>query len=326
MQVRGLAEGGHVGAVQRVDGLPAQAQREFVARQRRKTAAHGVQAAPVGARQAFVLQQKSQRQRCRHRLAHGVHVCLHGVGRTQDAAPLDVLERLQIRARDEQIGGAHVDDARGHVGAFDVVAEAQQFPGCVVQHVLGQEPFELLGSAADAIERFAATAARSGRLQGAASVKVQLGDVFEGDARHRLADVAHVLPRHCQRADDGTWIANVGGHEAADIAFAGFGILAVEFLEQPLRTADVHKRSPAERPSRRQVHQQMAVHGNQSRRGIGPLDVAAQPIDPLGHAREDVGVQRCGHFRRRCSKHDGDLPTIPTSHGAAAHPKYPDSA
>ena len=159
----------------------------------------------------------------------------------------------------------------------------------VVEHVLGQEAFDLLRQAADSGERLAPTAAGLAGDEGRAGKQVEFVDVLEGDPRHVLADGAGVLAHAGDGVDHGTRIAGVRGEESADVALGGV-VRPVEALEQVGGTGDVDQRAPAEGQPQGEVHDQVGVHRDQPRGRVRAFEMATEPVDPFSDPRQDVGA------------------------------------
>ena len=108
----------------------------------------------------LVLQEEFQHRGPLDRGLHGRLIALQRVQGAQDAAPLDRLEGVVAVGQP----GTHVDDARRHVRAFEVVPEPQELPAVVVGHVARQEALELLHAPRHALEHLEPPTAREGAV------------------------------------------------------------------------------------------------------------------------------------------------------------------
>ena len=263
---------------------PGDAQRRLVARQLLQALAQRFQTVTDRARKGRMLKQEAQ-----HRIALHPHLFTAPIGliageRLEHADPLDGLERPQFRGLlGQQIGRAHVDEARGHVGALDETPQVQEVVALIVQHGPGEHAGHGLYALDETLEIGMAPALGQPLGQIVTGMEIEFVEQLPGLARHEVADGAAVLARRAQGREDGAGVALVADQEAHHLALA---IVLVMLLEQRIGARDVDQRTPAGGDAARQVEQEIGIDADDARRVLRALDIARQPVDVFSDTRQ----------------------------------------
>src|SRR5690606_5541294 len=114
--------------------------------------------------------------------------------------------------------GADVDLARGHVGALDVVAQANEVVGRVVAHAAGHQAGERLATLHDLGQELVTSALGDALVDVVAGEQVELVDHLPALGGNEVARGAHVLARAAQRGQDGPRIPRIGDEKLYAIA------------------------------------------------------------------------------------------------------------
>ncbi len=221
-----------------------------------------------------------------HRRAHRAPERLLGTERGQHVAPDDLLDiRAQLLAV-EQYRGAGIQNPGGHVHPLQVAPQAQEFPTGVLAHGAAEQAVDLLAALDDGGEEFVAVRAVDTALDIVVGVHIQLVDQLPGFRRNHVPGGADVLPHHFDRAHHGTVVGVVGQQELHHVAL----VLVLVALFELRRTAvENHQVVPADIDPGRQIEDDIGVDAHQPRGALHPLQVAGQPVDALGDARQHSG-------------------------------------
>ena len=260
---RGVAEGAGGGAGQEVQGLLG--------------AGHAVE---HGAREQPVQHQEfNHLGRLNAAVALPVH--LEGAGRAEQGAPLVFVQRrAHVLHRGQQEEVLHVEDARGFVRALEELAQAAEVPGFVAAHGVVQAA----GKQRAVQAHFGQEIVRGGQgLRALAhrvvDQQVEAVDVLPHLHRNDLAHRAGVLAGRAQAGYQGVCVVAVAQQESQRAVAVR---LAVLLLEPRLVAGDVDQRIPLLGGAGRLVEHEAVVHVDEARHVVGPLHVAAHPVDGIG--------------------------------------------
>jgi hypothetical protein len=182
---------------------------------------------------------------------------------------------------------AHVEQARGLVGAFEVASGLEEAPALVAHGGGVGDALEQQGAVADFLEKIAGAAApQIARGHGVEKQvdAVELFPVFGGEL---VAHGARVFAGLIDGGDDGVGVFRL---ENEELGHAAAGGLRVELGKQLLVTGALHDRLPVAGEGTvvevAEIEQELEVYIDEARRVFGAFDVAAHPVEAVGDATE----------------------------------------
>ncbi len=206
----------------------------------------------------------------------------------QDRRPLEIVEAAAdlLAARQQQVI-FDVEQPRGVVGAFDRAAEHDEPIGIAPQHRPVRRAVERQHRRLDRFEhrRELVAIVEPGAI--ALDVEPRAVDRLPPLERQRGADGARVRPRRFEAAADRRRIGRIDGQELADAELVDRATVRLIGIGHPRR---FERRFPriGHAAIRRRQRRQPERRLDQPRQEIGALDVAADPIEVAGGAREHL--------------------------------------
>ena len=258
------------------------------------------QAAYAGARKLFVGQQEAHYPGAIHALARLQAVHLIGRQRAQHAHPQHGLERAQLRRTrpGHHCRGAHVHDAAGHVGTFDVATQGQERQRIAFVEDDLEHAGQCMSGVGDSIQKAVARAPGRGFGGMLAHIQVEFVDLLPHLARQDVAHGAGDLAGAGDGSQHRSGILGIGDDEL-DHRFLAVVTLLIGV--QALVAGDFDQRPPARTQALRQVEHQAGADVHQPGQILGALQVARHPVEIVSYARKH-GRPRCRLSRCLCCR------------------------
>ena len=199
------------------------------------------------------------------------------------ASYAEQLRRVVVQPRaPERVAVARAQQARGHVGAFEAATDREEPPAVVAAHRGVDDPVARGGAVAHPAEEL--VAGRTGaRPRTAADLAVGGVERLPQLRRQRLASAARVLPRRADGARDRARERR-GPAPASAVTVAAFGSPPIASGSAPIASSSA--RAHRALVGATVLEQEVVVDVEQARGVLGPLDVAADPVQRLGDAAQ----------------------------------------
>ena len=189
---------------------------------------------------------------------------------------------------------AHVEDARGLVGALEVAAALDEEPALVADDGGIGQALEEQRAVADGLEEVRRTLAP--QFGGARRVEkeIEAVDLLPQLGGDLVAHHAGVLAALADRGDDGVAVGRIEHHELGHVLAGGAGIELAELLLVAGALDDGYpvgvQRGVVEVA---EIEEELEVDVHEARDAFGALDVAAHPVEGIGDTGKHGENLRC---------------------------------